>query len=760
MNQLNVTDRSAWGEKNTPLLQLWPRWKAVTTPLRRGRRTIAHVLLFSVLMLLVTLAATPAILWAQTPDGSETEEVTAISDYVEVFEGDMPLLFAVGHGGWKEVGTLKNGGYAADVLLRDYFYEILMVRLYEKTGHLPYVVYQQGDRDYVNTNRPVDSPEAYHPDNNTARQAYFEFHNQVDAMIAQIEAVYGDDMGSMINPHTTDLSASIGGRPWDRIADIGFITSVTNPDSTRNTMKALYDRRGTGALRGSDSIPYQLFHGQDWPSVSAVWPAAATSNSKTLARSGNDVWHVLPAWVTSWGTNDWVTAYYNGFSTISYHGSNTSGHHANWPNGLDAFQIEVNYTKESGIALNQTGRYVLDIPFTTALMNDFADAILHSLEVNYDWTPGGAYNAIVDNGKSGFSTTGSWEGSRGEGYWGTESIFTDQTGATATWRPNLTRAGIYEVFVRWTDSGVRTYDAKYTVNDVNGSHTITVNQDAGGDAKWVSLGEFRFSTGTSGSVVLRCTGTGETTSADAVLFRLLSRNQVPTAAFTATPALGDAPLRVSFDGTTSVDDDGSIQRYYWEFGDGRTGWGGNINRTYDNPGDYLVKLRVTDDGGARDTFTLVVGVGSATADNVVTIDNTDAGFATTGNWIESEAEAEYGGSSIYAMADGATATWTPYLPQAGRYIVLTWCTYWSTRAQNAPYTITHANGSRTVRLNQREYAGRWVGLGVYQFRAGTSVVQNVKVTREAGDGTSTCADAVRFIRVEDTDVLPLVLKKH
>ena len=35
-------------------------------------------------------------------------------DYVATFEGDMPLLFAVGHGGWKQVGVQENGGYAAD----------------------------------------------------------------------------------------------------------------------------------------------------------------------------------------------------------------------------------------------------------------------------------------------------------------------------------------------------------------------------------------------------------------------------------------------------------------------------------------------------------------------------------------------------------------------------------------------------------------------------------------------------------------------
>ncbi|MCP4539587.1 MAG: hypothetical protein GY832_20825 [Chloroflexi bacterium] len=196
------------------------------------------------LTLLAILALVPTALHADS------------SEYVEVFDGDMPLLFAVGHGGWKQVGEQENGGYAADPLLRDYFYRVLAVRIYEKTGHLPYVVYQQGNRNYVNTNRPVNHSEAYHLDNTDAQDAYFEFHDQVDAVIARIEAQYGADMAVIINPHTTDLQASRGNRPWDRITDIGFIASVTNLSSSSNTMRALYNRKGEVALRGEDSIPY------------------------------------------------------------------------------------------------------------------------------------------------------------------------------------------------------------------------------------------------------------------------------------------------------------------------------------------------------------------------------------------------------------------------------------------------------------------------------------------------------------------------
>lgn len=476
----------------------------------RLRSTWKAALLLSTLALLATLPRTCTL----HADASQ---------YVEVFDGDMPLMFAVGHGGWKDVGDLKNasGDFASDMLLRDYFYGVLMVRLYEKTGHIPYIVYQQGKRNYVNTNRRVGDPEAYHCDNTEARDAYFEFHNQVDAMIARIESTYGADMALMINPHSSSMAASLGNRPWDRIAEIGFIASVTNLGSAGSTMKALYDRKGQAALRGEDSIPYQLFHGQDWPTPDAFWPEAATVNSKALARTGDDVWHVLPAWVTGYNTDDWSTAYFNGSRSILYHGTNTStwGRYADWQNGLDAFQLEVNYTREAGIALDQPGRSQLDVPFVTALMDDLIDAILHCLRVNYSWRPGGVYDVVVDNGDAGFDTTGSWSESEGQGFWGTPSIYTVERGATASWTPDLALTGTYEVRVRWTNSGTRTDDARYTVHYAGGSRTFHRDQSGDQDAKWVRLGQFRFDAGTSGSVVLESTD-ARSTAADAVMFRM------------------------------------------------------------------------------------------------------------------------------------------------------------------------------------------------------------------------------------------------
>jgi hypothetical protein len=243
------------------------------------------------------------------------------------------------------------------------------------------------------------------------------------------------------------------------------------------------------------------------------------------------VWHVLPAWVTGWNTDDWKTAYFNGSSTILYHGSNASGHHANWANGLDAFQMEVNYTRNAGISLhpddpeyNPAGPYYqLDVSFTTAFVDDLIDAILHSLESNYGWTPGGVYNVVVDNDDAGFETTGSWTESSGQGAWGTPSVSADTVGATAAWTPTLAHTGNYQVLIRWTKTGVQSSNAQYTVNYATGSQTFIIDQSGDRDARWISLGWFPFfaSGGTPGgsSVVLECTESGTSTVADAVLFR-------------------------------------------------------------------------------------------------------------------------------------------------------------------------------------------------------------------------------------------------
>lgn len=85
-------------------------------------------------------------------------------------------------------------------------------------------------------------------------------------------------------------------------------------------------------------------------------------------------------------------------------------------------------------------------------------------------------------------------------------------------------------------------------------------------------------------------------------------NETPTASFSANPSTGGAPLQVTFDASSSEDQDGIIDNFDWEFGDGNTGGGRIVEHSFSSPGEYTVTLTVTDNDGATETATETVTV--------------------------------------------------------------------------------------------------------------------------------------------------------
>ncbi len=93
---------------------------------------------------------------------------------------------------------------------------------------------------------------------------------------------------------------------------------------------------------------------------------------------------------------------------------------------------------------------------------------------------------------------------------------------------------------------------------------------------------------------------------------------------------------------------------------------------------------------------------------------------------------------------------TPTLPQSGRYEVRLSHCYNIRRSTNTPITIHHAEGEKTMRINQQkipEHQKLFRTLGVFRFKAGKSGW--VKISNEGTDGKYVIADAVQFLFVGD-----------
>jgi len=92
-------------------------------------------------------------------------------------------------------------------------------------------------------------------------------------------------------------------------------------------------------------------------------------------------------------------------------------------------------------------------------------------------------------------------------------------------------------------------------------------------------------------------------------------NQEPNAVISTTPDLYNSTVtiqageKVEFDASGSIDPDGKVKTYDWEFGEGEGAAAGKtVTHTYSDSGDYDVTLTVMDDQGANDSKSITVEV--------------------------------------------------------------------------------------------------------------------------------------------------------
>lgn len=114
---------------------------------------------------------------------------------------------------------------------------------------------------------------------------------------------------------------------------------------------------------------------------------------------------------------------------------------------------------------------------------------------------------------------------------------------------------------------------------------------------------------------LRDTGSANITIDPATLVLTsvnVEANTTPNASFTSNSSNASS-LAVDFDASGSIDSDGSIVDYAWDFGDGSSGNGAILTHQYSSAGDYTVTLTVTDNAGSSDSVSADIFVsGSVT----------------------------------------------------------------------------------------------------------------------------------------------------
>ncbi len=129
-------------------------------------------------------------------------------------------------------------------------------------------------------------------------------------------------------------------------------------------------------------------------------------------------------------------------------------------------------------------------------------------------------------------------------------------------------------------------------------------------------------------------------------------NDAPTASF-VTAADG---LTASLDGRGSVDPDGTIASYQWEFGDGATGSGVTPTHRYAASGTYLVALTVTDNSGAKASTTRSVTVVKPNESPVAAFAADPQGLTLSVDGSDSTDSDGTVATHEWDFGDGATAT--------------------------------------------------------------------------------------------------------
>lgn len=134
----------------------------------------------------------------------------------------------------------------------------------------------------------------------------------------------------------------------------------------------------------------------------------------------------------------------------------------------------------------------------------------------------------------------------------------------------------------------------------------------------------------------------------------------------------------------------------------------------------------------------------------IIIDNKDAGFQLTGNWATSTYSNNKYGSNYYHdnnSGKGSKSAGFTASVEGGNYAVFSWWVKDANRATSVKYEVTHANGTATLSVDQRNEGNGWIYLGNYDFNSTAKVV----IKNDGSDGY-VIADAMKFVKNEPDNI--------
>jgi PKD repeat protein len=302
-----------------------------------------------------------------------------------------------------------------------------------------------------------------------------------------------------------------------------------------------------------------------------------------------------------------------------------------------------------------------------------------------------------------------------------------------------TGAGLVSISINPSDLGPN-LDILAELRDSNGSLITSSNPSGGLNASFVlTLG--------AGTYYLHIRGTGSGDPATTGYSSYASLGQYwisgtvvspglipPVASLVLSPASGPAPLSVTLNASGSFDQDGTIVRYDWYFGDGgwASGSSATISHIYTTPMSGWVILDVTDNNGLTTRASAWLDVLTAATQNAPPIASATAtpssGDAPLAVTFDGSASTDSDGSIVsyqWNFGDGTTGSGAAVQH-----------TYQNTGTYAVTLTVTDDDGataSTTLQITATQKpAGtirvQSIALAVLNSNAGKSVRATVRVT--------------------------------